>query len=136
VARFDAVVVGAGPNGLAAAVELTRSGRRVLVVEGSNTIGGGTRTEELTLPGFLHDVCAAIHPLGVASPFFRSIGVGDWIHPEIPVTHPLDNGRAGVLYRSLDQTATALGPDGVSSVTRMTSLPKCSDPFRSRLGIR
>jgi len=112
VARFDAVVVGAGPNGLAAAVELTRSGRRVLVVEGSNTIGGGTRTEELTLPGFLHDVCAAIHPLGVASPFFRSIGVGDWIHPEIPVTHPLDNGRAGVLYRSLDQTATALGPDG------------------------
>ena len=82
------------------------------MVEGSNTIGGGTRTEELTLPGFLHDVCAAIHPLGVASPFFRSIGVGDWIHPEIPVTHPLEGGRAGVLYRSLDQTAIALGADG------------------------
>jgi phytoene dehydrogenase-like protein len=112
VTRFDCVVVGTGPNGLAAAVELTRSGRRVLVVEGSDTIGGGTRTEELTLPGFLHDVCAAIHPLGISSPFFRSIGVGDWIHPEIPVTHPLDGGRAGVLYRNLDQTAIALGPDG------------------------
>ena len=110
--HFDAVVVGSGPNGLAAAVELTRSGRQVLVVEKSNTIGGGTRTEELTLPGFLHDVCSAIHPLGVASPFFRSIGLGDWIQPEIPVSHPLDGERAGVLYRSLDETVTGLGPDG------------------------
>ncbi len=110
--RFDAVVVGAGPNGLAAGVELTRSGRRVLVVEGSDRIGGGTRTEELTLPGFRHDVCSAIHPLGIASPFFASAGIGSWIHPDIPVTHPLDGGRAGVLYRSLDETAAALGPDG------------------------
>ncbi len=110
--RFDAVVVGAGPNGLAAGVELTRSGRRVLVVEGSDVIGGGTRTEALTLPDFRHDVCSAIHPLGIASPFFASAGIGDWIQPDIPVTHPLDGGRAGVLYRSLDETVLALGADG------------------------
>jgi phytoene dehydrogenase-like protein len=109
---YDAVVVGAGPNGLAAAVELTRSGRRVLVLEGSAIIGGGTRTEALTLPGFLHDVCSAIHPMGAASPFFRSIGIDDWIHPDLPVTHPLDGGRVGVLYRNLDRTADGLGADG------------------------
>jgi phytoene dehydrogenase-like protein len=112
MSRYDAVVVGAGPNGLAAAVELTRSGRRVLVVEGSDVIGGGTRTEELTLPGFLHDICSAIHPMGAASPFFRSAGIGDWIHPDIPAAHPLDDGRVGVLHRSLDETADGLGDDG------------------------
>lgn len=110
--EYDAVVVGAGPNGLAAAVELTRTGRRVLVVEGSASIGGGTRTEALTLPGFLHDVCSAIHPLGAASPFFRSNHIGDWIHPGVPATHPLDGGRVAVLYRSLGQTSDALGADG------------------------
>ena len=108
---YDAVVVGAGPNGLAAAVELTRSGRRVLVVEGSDVIGGGTRTEALTLPGFLHDVCSAIHPMGAASPFFHEIGIGDWIQPDIPATHPLDGGRVAVLDRSLDRTADGLGVD-------------------------
>lgn len=112
MSRFDAVVVGAGPNGLAAGLELTRSGRRVLVVEGSEIIGGGTRTEALTLPGFRHDVCSAIHPLGIASPFFAAAGIGDWIQPDIPVTHPLDDGRAGALYRSLDETVVALGADG------------------------
>ena len=112
MSQFDAVVVGAGPNGLAAGVELTRSERRVLVVEGSDAIGGGKRTESLTLPGFEHDVCSAIHPLGIASPFFASAGIGDWIQPDIPVTHPLDGGRAGVLYRSLDDTVLALGSDG------------------------
>lgn len=111
MSEYTAVVVGAGPNGLAAAVELTRSGRRVLVVEASNVIGGGTRTQALTSPGFLHDVCSAIHPLGVASPFFRSIGVGDWIQPDIPVTHPLDGGRVGVLRRSVEETARGLGAD-------------------------
>ncbi len=112
MSEYDAVVVGAGPNGLSAAVELTLSGRRVLVLEGSDVIGGGTRTEALTLPGFLHDVCSAIHPMGAASPFFRSNGIGDWIHPDLPVTHPLDGGRVAVLHRSLDRTADALGPDG------------------------
>ena len=109
---YDAIVVGAGPNGLAAAAELARNDRRVLVVEGSDALGGGTRTQQLTLPGFLHDVCAAIHPMGAASPFFRSIGVGDWIHPPIPATHPLDGGRVAVLHRSLDRTVDGLGADG------------------------
>jgi len=109
---FDAVVVGSGPNGLAAAVELTRSGRRVLVVESSDSIGGGTRTAELTLPGFIHDVCSAIHPFGAASPFFKSLDSIDWIHPTVPVTHPLDNGRVGVLHHDLDATVRSLGADG------------------------
>jgi phytoene dehydrogenase-like protein len=112
MSQYDAVVVGAGPNGLAAAVELTRNDRRVLVVEGADVIGGGTRTDELTLPGFLHDICSAIHPLGAASPFFRAAGIGDWVQPTIPATHPLDGGRVGVLHRTLHETADGLGSDG------------------------
>ena len=109
---FDAVVVGSGPNGLAAAVELTRAGFHVLVVESSDSIGGGTRSAELTLPGFIHDVCSAIHPFGAASPFFQSLDPIDWIHPTVPVTHPLDGGRVGVLYHDLDATVQGLGADG------------------------
>ena len=112
VSDFEATVVGAGPNGLAAAVELARSGRKVLLVEGSDEIGGGTRTAELTVPGFLHDVCAAIHPSGIASPFFNEIGLDiDWIHPPIPFTHPLDGGRAVALFRSVEETAAQFGTD-------------------------
>jgi len=131
--EYDAVVVGAGPNGLAAAVELTRSGRRVLVVEGSDVIGGGTRTEALTLPGFIHDVCSAIHPMGAASPFFRSIGIGDWIHPDIPATHPLDDGRVGILYRSLDRTADSMGVDGKRYRTYMGGLVDHADDLISQV---
>lgn len=110
---YDAVVVGAGPNGLAAAAHLTMAGRRVLVVEQADAIGGGTRTEELTLPGFRHDVCAAIHPLGVASPFFEEIGLEvDWVHPEIPASHPLPGGRAAGVYRDIRKTAKHFGEDG------------------------
>jgi phytoene dehydrogenase-like protein len=113
VDRYDAVVVGAGPNGLAAAAELTRAGRRVLVLEQAEQIGGGTRTEQLTLPGFLHDVCSAIHPLGVASPFFRSLDLElEWVHPEIPLSHPLGAGRGAALRRDLAETARELGTDG------------------------
>jgi phytoene dehydrogenase-like protein len=83
-----------------------------MVAEGAGVIGGGTRTEALTLPGFLHDVCSAMHPLGAASPFFRSAGIGDWIQPDIPLSHPLDGGSAGVLFRSLERTVEGLGPDG------------------------
>ncbi|MGH8872039.1 MAG: phytoene desaturase family protein [Acidimicrobiia bacterium] len=112
MSEYDAVVVGAGPNGLSAAAELSRRGRRVLVVEQADEIGGGTRTDELTLRGFLHDVCSAIHPLGVASPFFRDLGLEvDWIHPSIPLSHPLGNGRAGVVMRDVDATAAGFGPD-------------------------
>ncbi len=110
--EYDAVVVGAGPNGLSAAAELTRQGRRVLVVEQADVIGGGTRTEELTLPGFAHDICSAIHPLGVASPFFRDLGLEvDWVHPPIPLSHPLGNGNAGALLRDVEATASHFGRD-------------------------
>ena len=113
MAQYDATVVGAGPNGLAAAVALARKGRRVLVVEASDKIGGGTRTEELTLPGFWHDVCSAIHPSGIASPFFREIGLEiDWIEPPLQISHPLGDGRAAVMYHSLDETVAGLGDDG------------------------
>lgn len=110
---YDAVVVGAGPNGLAAAAELTRHGRQVLVIEQAEVIGGGTRTEELTRPGFLHDVCSAIHPLGVASPFFRSVGLDvTWIDPPIPVSHPLEGGRPGGILRDIETTAALFEDDG------------------------
>lgn len=111
----DAVVVGAGPNGLAAAVELARSGLRVVVLEAADTVGGAARTEERTLPGFHHDVGSAVYPLGVGSPFFSSLPLEDhglkWIHPDVPLAHPLDDGRAVLLRPELDETATALGPD-------------------------
>jgi phytoene dehydrogenase-like protein len=111
----DAVVVGAGPNGLAAAITLARAGRSVLVVEGAPTIGGGTRTEELTLPGFRHDPCATIVPLATASPFFRTIDLAargvEMVHSEAPVAHALDGGRAAVLERSVADTAAGLGAD-------------------------
>jgi len=114
----DAIVVGSGPNGLAAAVTLAAAGLRVLVLEGSASIGGGCRTEELTLPGFLHDVCSAAHPLAVASPFFRRFGLEDrgvrFAHPEVVLAHPLDGGRAAVVTRSVDQTAARLGGDAAA----------------------
>src|SRR6266571_1867693 len=98
---YDAIVVGAGPNGLAAAITLARAGRSVLVLESKDTIGGGSRSMELTLPGFVHDVCSAIHPLGIGSPFFRSLPLEryglSWLQPDFPLTHPLDGGVAAVL---------------------------------------
>ena len=111
----DAVVVGSGPNGLAAAVVLAERGRSVRVVEASSEIGGGCRTAELTLPGFRHDVCAAVHPLGAGSPLFRSLPLDEhgltWLEPPLPLAHPLDDGTAAVLARSVEETATGLGPD-------------------------
>ena len=111
----DAVVVGSGPNGLAAAVTLARAGIGVEVYEGAPTIGGGTRTQELTLPGFHHDVCSAVHPALVASPFFRSLnlaGLGIRLRqPELAFAHPLGGGRAAALFRDVDETAAHLGGD-------------------------
>ena len=112
---YEAVVVGAGPNGLAAAVELARAGRSVAVLEAEETVGGGTRSAELTLPGFVHDLGSAIHPLGYASPFFRSLPLEEhgleWVHPPAPLAHPFDDDTAAVLERSVEETAAALGPD-------------------------
>ncbi len=112
----DAVVVGAGPNGLAAAIELARHGLTVLVREAAPAVGGAARTEELTLPGFRHDVGSAVYPLGIGSPFFGSLPLErhglEWIHPDVPLAHPLDGGGVAVLHRSLEATANGLGPDG------------------------
>jgi phytoene dehydrogenase-like protein len=111
----DAVVVGAGPNGLAAAVELARNGASVRVIEARDEIGGGTRTAALTLPGFAHDVCSGCHPMGVLSPFFRSLPLDAhglrWIHPPASVAHPLDDQPAVLLRRALDDTAAELDQD-------------------------
>ncbi len=112
---YDAVVVGAGPNGLAAAVELARNGRKVAVLEADHKVGGGTRSDESTIPGFVHDLGSAIHPLGYASPFFSTLPLEEhgleWVHPPAPLAHPLDDGTAAVLERSTEETGATLGRD-------------------------
>jgi phytoene dehydrogenase-like protein len=113
---YDAVVVGSGPNGLAAAILLQQNGLSVLIVEGKDKIGGGLRTEELTLPGYLHDVCSAIHPLAAASPFFETLPLDqfglEYIYPPIAAAHPFDDGTAAILKHSVRETAGLLGQDG------------------------
>jgi len=111
----DAVVVGSGPNGLSAAVALARAGRRVTVIEGAETVGGGCRSEELTLPGFVHDTCSTVHALALASPFLSRLPLAEHglalAHPGAPLAHPLDDGSAVLLERSVGETARGLGPD-------------------------
>jgi len=119
VAAPDAIVVGAGPNGLSAAIVLARAGRTVLVYEAQETIGGGCRSSELTLPGFVHDVCSAVHPTAVVSPFFRTLPLAEhglhWVRPPAMLAHPFDDGTAAVLVEpSVVDTAGALGPDGAA----------------------
>ncbi len=126
--KYDAIVIGAGPNGLAAAITMAQAGCSVCVYEAKETIGGGARTMELTLPGFLHDACSAIHPLAAGSSFFRTLPLEqyglEWIHPSIPLAHPLDDGTAMVLDRSLDATAAGLGCDADAYKQLMAPLVK------------
>lgn len=116
MANYDAVVVGAGPNGLAAAIVLQLEGLKVLLIEGKDEIGGGMRTKELTVPGFKHDICSAIHPLAVSGPFFKSLPLEkyglEYLHPKVLAAHPFENGTSAALFASLDQTASGLGKDG------------------------
>lgn len=127
----DAVIVGSGPNGLAAGVALARAGRSVVIYEAKSTVGGGTRTEELTRPGFVHDVCSAVHPTAVISPFFRTLPLEDhgleWVYPPASLAHPLDDGSAAVLEHSIEETAATLGPDGASYRALMEPLVRCSE---------
>jgi phytoene dehydrogenase-like protein len=113
--EYDAVVVGAGPNGLAAAIRIAQQGFSTLVLEENANIGGACRTEQITLPGFWHDVGSAVHPLALASPFFSSLPLEKhgltWCHPPIPLAHPIDKTRVAVLYQSLEKTAVELGSD-------------------------
>jgi phytoene dehydrogenase-like protein len=116
MSRVDAVIVGSGPNGLAAAIAIGQTGRKVLVLEAASTIGGGCRSAELTLPGFVHDICSAVHPFAVISPFFQSLPLAthglEWITPPVMLAHPLDDRPAVRLYASVERTADALGSDG------------------------
>lgn len=113
--HIDAVVVGAGPNGLTAAVTLARTGLRVRVYEFAPEVGGGARTDERTLPGFRHDPCSAVHPLGAGSPILRSLPLERhglaWVEPDVALAHPFPDGSAAVLERSVERTARSLGPD-------------------------
>src|SRR5688500_6617629 len=114
MSELDAVIIGSGPNGLAAAVRLAQAGASVLVLEARDEIGGGTRTVERT-PGFWFDACSGVHPMGILSPWFRELPLAEhglrWIKPPVSVAHPLDDRPAVLLHRSLDDTAAALGDD-------------------------
>jgi len=115
---YDAIIVGSGPNGLAAAIRLQQEGLSVLIIEAKATIGGGMRTTELTLPGFKHDVCSAVHPMAVASPFFKTLPLQqhglEFIYPEFSAAHPFDGGSAAVLAKSLEETANLLKEDAAA----------------------
>src|ERR1700680_1777526 len=118
----EAIVVGAGPNALAAAIALAQAGISVRVIEGEDSIGGGCRSAELTLPGFTHDVCSAIHPLALASPFLRSLPLEEhgveWVQPPAALAHPFDDGTAALLLRSGDETVGLLDGGGRRSRQR------------------
>src|SRR6478752_6640704 len=118
MSQFDAVIVGSGPNGLAAAIALAQTGHTVVVFEAEPTIGGGARSAELTLPGFIHDVCSAVHPFGPASPFLRTLPLErfglKWLEPAIMLAHPFDDGAAATVFRSVETTANGFGRDAAA----------------------
>src|SRR5687767_14967936 len=114
--EYDAVIIGGGPNGLAAAITMQQQGLSALIIEAAPTIGGGARSAELTIPGYVHDICSAIHPLAAGSPFFQQLPLSDfgleYIYPRINAAHPMDNGDAPALYSSIADTAAQFGIDG------------------------
>lgn len=120
---FDAVVVGAGPNGLSAAIRMAQAGRSVLVLEANETVGGAARSAELTFPNFVHDAFSGVYPIGISSPFFRSLPLAEhgleWVHPEYPLAHPLDDGTAVVLDPSLERMAERLGGEEGAAYRRV-----------------
>ncbi len=124
----DAIVIGSGPNGLAAAIAIAQAGRSVTVFEAADTIGGGVRSAELTLPGFVHDVCSAAHPLAVASPFLRTLPLAshglEWVEAPAVIAHPFDDGTAAIVERSVERTAAGLGEDGPGYQSLMARLGK------------
>ncbi|MEZ4572675.1 MAG: NAD(P)/FAD-dependent oxidoreductase [Thermomicrobiales bacterium] len=142
---YDAVIVGGGPNGLSAGITLASRGLKVVIFERNSSVGGGARTTQLTEAGFHHDVCSAIHPLGAGSPFFRRLPLDhyglEWVHPEIPAAHPLDDGTAVAFHRSIDATAANLDVDAASYRRLMTPLAENAErifgqllrPLRPRL---
>ena len=133
----DAIIIGAGPNGLAAAITLARAGHSVVVYEANETIGGGIRSAELTLPGFIHDICSTVQALTVVSPFFKTISLSDLgvelTYPDAALAHPLDDGTAAVLYRSIDKTCETLGKDGTNYRRLIASLVHDSDNLNADL---
>jgi phytoene dehydrogenase-like protein len=134
---YDAIVVGSGPNGLAAAITLARTGCSVLVCEAQPTVGGGMRSAELTLPGFVHDICSAIHPLGVASPFFRTLPLAEygleWVEPPAAMAHPFDDGTAATLERSIAATSQTLDHDAAAYRQLMAPLVSSWDKLAGML---
>jgi phytoene dehydrogenase-like protein len=138
LAGCDAVVVGAGPNGLAAAIALARAGRSVTVVEAADTVGGGSRSAELTLPGFVHDTCSAVHPHPLASPFLRDLPLAEHglrlVHPSAPLAHPMDGGDAVLLERSVEETAWQVDRADVAAYCRLLGpLVRSSDKLLPEL---
>jgi phytoene dehydrogenase-like protein len=135
--KYDAIVVGAGPNGLAAAITLARARRSVIVYEANETLGGGIRSAELTLPGFIHDVCSTVQALTVVSPFFRSLPLAKYgvelIYPDAALAHPLDDGTAAVLERSIDATCATLGRDAAAYRRLMEPLVNHADALNADL---
>jgi phytoene dehydrogenase-like protein len=135
--RDDAVVVGAGPNGLAAAIALAETGREVTLIEGADTVGGGARSAELTLPGFVHDTCSTVHSLALLSPFLRRLPLArhglDLVHPDAPLAHPLDGGAAVILERSVEATASSLGADATAYRRMFEPLVRDVDPLVEQL---